>query len=214
MLNDIFATSMSGEYHTTGSDKTEERGTWEYVGYGNAEIRMTAKGESPSDGTSYELMIHSAERQLDEIEFRSNRGSGNGDADFFRATIAGHDMSVHRRSGDREQFGSITAPDESIHDGPSPIWMIHLMMIAPPPVDREIIAPVIYLDDKHEVVSGRFYRFRRDGLKVEVAQLNEEGELQDHFTIELADDGCPQMIHRNGATTEILRLPHHQTHDN
>jgi hypothetical protein len=208
MLNDIFATSMAGEYTTQRGETIAEHGTWEYKGYGNAEIRMSATGEIAGDSLKYDLMIHSAERQIDEVRLNfQQRQDGEDSRQQLRAVIAGHDIALEYNDGRNDRVGSLSAPEEAVYDGTSPIWMIHLMMVELPPEDREVITPVLYLDAHDGALEGRLYRFKRDGLLVEVVKMNEEGEERGRQSIELADDGCPRIIRSGDTTTEILRFP-------
>jgi hypothetical protein len=208
MLNDIFATSMAGEYRTQRGETITEHGTWDYKGYGNAEIRMTASGQMADDSLHYELMIHSAERQLDEVTLKFRQSQDGKDTEQrMRAVIASHDIAIEYNDGSNDRIGSLNAPEEAVYDGTSPIWMIHLMMVGLPPEDRAVITPVIYLDARDGTMEGRLYRLERNGLQVSVVEMNEEGEERGRQSIELADDGCPRLIKSGDTTTEILRFP-------
>jgi hypothetical protein len=210
MLNDIFATSMAGEYTTQRGETIAEHGTWDYQGYGNAEIRMTASGEIPEDSLKYDLMIHSAERQLDEVTLNFRQvleGEETETQQRMRAVIGAHDIAIEYNDGRNDRIGSLNAPEEAVYDGTSPIWMIHLMMVGLPPEDRDVITPVLYLDARDGALEGRLYRLKRDGLHVDVVEMNAEGEERGRLSIELADDGCPQRIRSGDTTTEILRFP-------
>jgi hypothetical protein len=210
MLNDIFATSMAGEYTTRRGDTIAEQGRWDYTGYGNAEIRMTASGEISEDSLKYDLMIHSAERQLDEVTLNFRQVQDGHDTEQrLRAVIAAHDVAIEYNDGKNDRKGSLSAPEEAVYDGPSPIWMIHLMLVELPPEDREIITPVIYVDPRDGALEGGIYRLKRDGLRVDVVEMSAEGEERGRQSIELADDGCPRFIRNGDRTTEILRFPQH-----
>ncbi len=208
MLNDIFATSMSGEYRTRDGENIVEQGSWSYKGYGNAEIDMKAEGESGADDLRYAIMLHSAERQLNYVECNA-RWSENGSdqSRHMHADISGYQIAV-RLGDDDHPVGNVTAPDEAVYDGPSPIWLIHLMLTALPPVDREVTTPVVYFDAKRGALQGEFYRVSRKGLTVNVAVLDGKGEAIASKEIELSDDGCPRRIRSGERETEIVRLPH------
>src|SRR5687768_3909994 len=137
MLNDIFATSMHGRFATTEAGTLVESGEWSYRGYGNAELALTASGERPAENLRYELRLHSVERQLDEIFFRSL--AGEQPTRSFHATIAGHVLSLTAPNVDGDSaVGNLAVPPETIYAGPSPIWLLHLVMTAPPPRDRAV----------------------------------------------------------------------------
>jgi hypothetical protein len=208
MLNDIFATSMAGEYTTRDGGTIVEQGSWSYQGYGNAEITMKAEGESNSDRLRFTLLLHSSERQLNTIEFNARWSQdGNEHRRDVHADIAGYQISL--REGENDQpMGNLTAPDEAIYDGPSPIWLIHLMMTALPPVDREVTTPVIYFDAMRGALQGEFYRVSRKGLQVSLEVLDDSGERIGLKEIELSDDGCPRRISIGECETEISRIPH------
>jgi hypothetical protein len=206
MLNDIFATSMHGRYITTGSGTIVEEGEWSYRGFGNAEITMAASAERPVESLRYELRLHSAERQLDEIYFRSLTDDVPTRA--FHAKMAGHVLMLATPDDDGgEALGNLTVPPETVYDGPSPIWLIHLMMTAPPPTDRILTTPVVRFTLDTGEIEGDFYRIVRDGNTVSATHLDKEGAEVGSIVLTLDEDGCPRRIVCGATETEILRLP-------
>jgi hypothetical protein len=206
MLNDIFATSMHGRYSTTESGRIVEQGEWSYRGFGNGEITMSASAERPVECMNYELRLHSAERQLDEIYFRSLTDDVPTRA--FHAKIAGHILTVAAPEDDGgDVIGNLTVPPETVYDGPSPIWLIHLVMTAPPPTDRLLTTPVVRFSLDSGELGGLYYRIEREGNNIAASVLDEKGNAQGGITINLAEDGCPKRIVAGATETEILRLP-------
>jgi hypothetical protein len=206
MINDIFATSMHGRYSTNQSGRLIEEGEWTYRGFGNAEIAMTASATRPVDGSAYELRLHSVERQLDGIAFRSTGGDLPTRA--FEAKITGHIVTVSAPGDEgKEETGNFSVPPETIYDGPSPIWLIHLVMTAPPPTDRMPTTPVVRFGLATGELVGGFYRIERAGNDVTATVLDKDGSQIDTLSILLAEDGCPTRIVRGDLETEIVRLP-------
>ena len=94
-----------------------------------------------------------------------------------------------------------------MYDGPSPIWLIHMMMTAPPPEDREITAPFVRLDAESGEFRQGFFRVSRKGPTVRLLELDKEGVEHDLHVISLAEDGCPRRIQSGTAEIEIVRTP-------
>jgi hypothetical protein len=206
MINDIYATSMHGRYTTTESGRLVEQGEWSYRGFGNAEITMAASAERPVESLRYELRLHSAERQLDEVYFRSLTDDVQTRA--FHAKLAGHVLTLATPEDDGgEVIGNLTVPPETIYDGPSPIWLIHLAMTAPPPTDRLLTTPVVRFSIDSGELGGLFYRLEREGNDIAACMLDEEGTEKGTIRIALAEDGCPKRIVCGATETEIVRLP-------
>ena len=206
MINDIYATSMHGRYTTTESGRVVETGEWTYEGFGNAELTLSATAERPEEGLRYELRIHSVERQLDEVYFRSH--TDDVPMNSFSARIAGHIMTVATPDEDgAELIGNLDVPPETVFDGPSPIWLVHLVMTAPPPSDRFLTTPVVRFNIDRGVLNGGFYRIARRDNTITASMLDEKGVERGDFTLTLAEDGCPKSIVCGVLETEILRLP-------
>jgi hypothetical protein len=206
MLNDIFATSMHGRYSTTEAGRIVEQGEWSYRGFGNAEITITASAERPDDALRFELRLHSAERQLDDVELRALEGEVP--TRTLHAKIAGHVMTLESANGDGdESLGNLSVPPETVFDGPSPIWLIHLVMTAPPPTDRVVTTPVVRFMLEGGGAPGIFYRFTRDANRIAIAVLDDQGVETSSMSLRLDEDGCPRHIASGATETEILRLP-------
>ena len=206
MLNDIFATSMTGRFETTRDGEVVERGNWSYRGYGNAEITMTADAETTTTGVRYDVRLHSAERQVDEFFVRESEGDRA--RQEFRALVAGHTVSLSTvDAGGATVEGTVQVPDETIYDGPSPVWLIHLVMTAPPPTDKVINTPVVRYDIGRGELVGGAYIVSRNGNTVFIQVVDDEGNHRDDLIVELAEDGCPRFIRSSGAVTEIVRIP-------
>jgi hypothetical protein len=203
MINDIFATSMHGRYTTSANGTIVETGEWTYRGYGNAEITMSATADRADANLRYELRLHSVERQLDEIFFRPHGEAGPRP---FHARIAGHIVSINEPDGEA-LLGNLNVPPETVYDGPSPIWLVHLVMTAPPPTDREITTPVVRLSLDDGEFHGGFYRLERSGNNIAVSKLDKEGVALGSMSVILAEDGCPRRVVTDGSETEIVRLP-------
>lgn len=209
MMRDIFATSMGGTFEMKAADTLIETGRWSYQGYGNAEIGMEAEGEILESGLRYSLRIHSAEYQMGSVNYRAVWSEdGEEVIQEFQAEIVGVDVKIKTTRGSETFDGDLTIPDATIFDGPSPIWMIHTMLTTPPPGDRQITAPVAVFDPKTGGVVGGLFRFQRTGSEVAVTRMDEDGDVVDHLTIHLADDGCPQSMHARQWEMAILRTPH------
>lgn len=206
MINDIFATSMQGRFTVAESGRVVEEGEWTYTGYGNAEIAMTAVGERADRSLRYELRIHSVELQLDSIEFMS-RAEGTPESGF-KASVAGNMMTVDSKDdAGAIQTSTIAIPPETIFDGPSPIWMMHVAMSSAPPTDRMVTTPVVVLNvDSGEFLRG-FYRFASDGKLILVSILNASGDEVGSLEMTVADDGIIVRIDGNGRSIDIARLP-------
>lgn len=206
MLNDIFATSMHGRFSTTDSGQVVERGEWSYRGFGNAELTLAASSERPVDNVRYELRIHSAERQLDEIFFRTLTDGSPTRA--FHSKIAGHVMTIATPEDDGgELIGNLSVPPETVYDGPSPIWLIHLMMTAPPPTDRSLTTPVVRFSVESGEIGGCFFKLERRENDITIRELDGDGTETDIIAVTLDEDGCPRLITRGTLETEIVRLP-------
>lgn len=208
MLRDIFATSMGGTFRTTVDNALIDHGEWSYQGYGNAEIAMKATGSVAETGVSYSLRFHSAEFQIDSIGYRAEWSEeGNPVVQELDAEIVGLDVKIRTRRGQESFEGDLTVPDQTVYDGPSPIWMIHLMLSDLPPDGRQITAPAAIFDPHTGGLVGGFFKFERTGLEVSVRRMDEEANVIDHVTILLADDGCPRQIRAEQRVTEIIRVP-------
>lgn len=206
MLNDIFATSMHGRYSTTESGRLVEQGEWTYRGFGNAEITLSASAERPDESLRYELRLHSVERQLDEVYFRSLTDDVPTRA--YHAKVAGHILTVATPEEDGgEVIGNLSVPSETVYVGPSPIWLVHLVMTAPPPTDRLVTTPVVSFDIDSGELRGGFYRLEREGNIIAACVLDEKGNERGTITLTLAEDGCPKRIVSGDVDTEIVRLP-------
>lgn len=208
MMRDIFATGMGGTFTSRKGDQVLQDGRWSYEGYGNAEIRMEAVGQSVDGGHQYAVRLHSAERAIDSVHCKVTwTEDGREVMQHFDADIVGLDVTIRTMRGDESFEGSISIPDQTFFDGPSPIWLIHAMMTDLPPEDREITAPVAAFDPRTGALVGGFYRFIRSGLTVTAHRLDEEGRQIDQVEIRLADDGCPTSIVADDVITEIVRVP-------
>ncbi|MBC8144977.1 MAG: hypothetical protein H7X80_05280 [bacterium] len=206
MINDIFATSMQGRFIVRNSGDVVEQGEWTYRGFGNAEIAMTAVAERVDGGLNYELRIHSVERQLDDIQFRSQ--SGGVPTRAFNAKIAGHTMTLatpDEHGG--EEIGNLALPPETIFDGPSPIWFIHLALTAPPPTDRVVTTPIIRFNISTGDFDGGFYRLKSDGKDVSVSALDTDGVETGTLAFTISDDGFVSQIRVGESEIEVQRLP-------
>ncbi len=206
MLNDIFATSMGGHFQTTSGGAVVEGGTWSYRGYGSAEIAMTAESTLADGGIRYAIDIHSAERQLDAITMNV-WGKDGGEKLRLGASIAGHQIELLVKDGDAERSGTLTVPDETVYNGPSPIWFVHLFLASPPPADRTVVTPFVALGLHADAISSGFYRVTRAGEMVTMELLNNDGETQSTIEVTLSDDGCPTLIRSGKVVTEIVRVP-------
>ncbi len=210
MMHDIFATSMAGSYETRAGEELLERGSWNYRGYGNAEIAMHAEGESADGEERYRLDLHSVERQVDDILLCSWIPDDENVQGKFevRVAVAGHELNVSVNDGDGDaKEGVISVPDETIYDGPSPIWLIHLMMVSPMPADRVVTTPFVRFGLNADEVRGGFYRVARRDSLISMTELDEEGVEQGTVEIELADDGVPMTIRDGAYRTDVVRIP-------
>jgi hypothetical protein len=210
MLNDIYALSMGGRFESRRDGAIVEQGTWSYRGHGNAEITLEAStGPGPAPFL-YDVRLHSAERQIDE--FQCDSSSGDSGADSRRsitARVTGHIVELKVMNADGEPFsGNVNVPVETIYDGPSPIWMIHLMMTALPPADHEVSTPFVRLDPVSGGMTEGFFRVWRNGSIVKLLEMNIDGESVEEWEIELSDDGCPRFIRNSLIEQEIIRTPH------
>lgn len=208
MMHDIYAASMAGHYETRAGDELIERGEWSYQGYGNAEITMEAKGERLRRGKGFSLNLHSVERQIDQFAISNWSIPEEQGRTLIRGTITGHDIDLHITGGDGDTHeGSVSVPDETVYDGPSPIWMIHLMLVAPPPGDRAVTTPYVRLGLDADDVQAGFYRVSRQEKLITLADLDEEGNEVNHMEIEITEDGCPTVIRYGDMVTEVVRVP-------
>jgi hypothetical protein len=212
MLNDIYALSMGGHYESRRDGEIIERGTWSYKGHGNAEITLEAStGPGPAP-ILYEVRVHSAERQIDEFQCESGPGGDSSSSGAGRqsisAKVTGHLVEMRVNNQDGEPFeGVVSVPPETVYDGPSPVWMIHLMMTAPPPADREVTTPFVRLDPLTGGMTEGFFRVWRSDATVRLLELNIDGEEVEEWELELADDGCPRFIRNSRMEQEVIRVP-------
>jgi hypothetical protein len=206
MLNDIFATSMGGHFQTTEDGAVIERGTWSYRGYGSAEIALHAEAELPRTGARYTLDIHSAETQLDTIALTALKGDGSKSLDL-RVSIAGHEFDLSVDDGAEKREGHLSVPDETIYDGPSPIWLIHLLIVDPIPEDRTVVTPFVALGLSAEEIRSGFFRVSRAGLEITMEVLDNDGNPESTVQVTVADDGCPELVRSGNTVTEIVRVP-------
>jgi hypothetical protein len=214
-MNDIYATSMAGSYVTRDGDRLVEQGKWSYRGYGNAEVTMEATGEL--DGINFSLEFHSVETRADHVRLAIRQKEDADRVTTIRADIAGRSLDVKVEGVDGETHsGTLDVPEGVIFDGPSPIWLIHTMIVDPIPGDRTIVNPFIRFGaHPDEELTGGFYRFERDGHTVTVALLDEDGnervpeetEGGSPITVLLHDDGFPSTILSGRFRTEIVRDP-------
>jgi hypothetical protein len=216
-MNDIYSTSMNGRYRMFKDDQQIESGDWHYRGYGNAEIELesTARREADSQRRLH-VRIHSAESTIDRFEVTLDEGL---EAEPARWSAEGErvgvflKMSVEPEHGDAFE-GGLDIPPDLMLDGPSPLWLIHRMMVAMPPSDRDLVVPVARLQTGTGEVATGFARMRRSADQVHMVELENDGSQRTQSTIQLADDGFPREIHGEGYRIEILRLPQHDTgHD-
>jgi hypothetical protein len=207
MLNDVFALSMGGRYSTTRGDQLFESGEWGYRGYGNAEVTMHATGQLLLDGISYHLRIHGSERQLNEVYCRSAKK--NSPSEELSAVIGGRSMDVTLSGGDRQKLhsGVLSVPDEAIFMGPSPIWYIYMMMILPPPTDRQVTAPALKFALGPVGVNEELYLIDRAGARIRIARIDVKGVETAQSELWLAEDGVPTHIRSGDFATEVLRIP-------
>jgi len=217
MLNDIFAMAMAGTYETRDGDTVIERGAWRYRGHGSAEITLSASAERPVEGTGFSLELHSAERQLDGIALDIWEKRAADKKMQIKVLISGHqlDISFTDSDGVRHQ-GVLSCPDETVFMGPSPIWMVHLMLTAPIPSDRMITTPYVALGLHGEDIEGGFYRITRVANRVSIAVLDADGnEILPAdigngipgLEVIVTDDGVPATIRAGRFVTELVRIP-------
>lgn len=201
--------SMSGNYETRIGERIIEQGSWSYQGHGNAEIAMEASGERVEGGMMFSVTMHSVELQTDLFTISSWIGRENQEhKTSIRGEIAGYTINLHISGGDGTVHdGSVAVPEETVYDGPSPIWLIHLMMTWPLPVDRVITAPFVRFGLSADDNDVGFYRFSRGDSRVLIDELDSEGIEQRRIEIELADDGCPTSIRRGDMLTQVIRVP-------
>lgn len=208
MMHDIFATSMGGSYETRAGEELIERGSWNYRGYGNAEIAMDADGELVRSQDRYAIKLHSVERQVDDITLTTWNDQDAARKLVIHAVVAGHDISVSVSDGDDDvKEGNISVPDETIYDGPSPLWVVHLMMVSMVPEDQVITTPFVRFGLTADDVRGGFYQVERKGPLVTFTALDTDGSSQGRVEIDLADDGVPMVIRDGDFRTEIIRIP-------
>ena len=178
-----------------------------YRGYGNAEIRLEAHGET--DATSYSLTLHSAERRIDRFEFSARstgRDAPSGDYGFS-AIVNGHELALSSVESGREAHRNLAVPDEVVFDGPSPLWLIHLLVVTPPPADRTVTTPVLIFDENGGAMKGQFYRFERRGDELDIATLDQQGEVLQTFSVRVSESGVPALISSEDTVTEIMMMP-------
>ena len=218
MIKDIYATSMHGHYTTTRADGDIETGRWSYRGYGNAEIELIAESDcSDNVETCLRVVVHSAERQLDafEIDTRWNENTARrhvrllGEKEGIYLKLRGEGLA------DEPLDAEFDLPPETIIDGPSPLFLIHLMMTALPAEDREVTTPVVKVSERVGEFTSGFYRVSRSGRDIAIVELDKQGEELGSISIRVADDGCPERIERarrlterHAEHTEIVRTPH------
>lgn len=217
MLNDIYAMEMAGTYETREGDTVIERGTWRYSGHGSAEITMTANSERPEEGIAFSLEIHSAERQLDGIALDMWEMRATDRRMQIRVLIAGHQLDIAFTDSDgvRHQ-GVLSFPEETVFMGPSPIWMVHLMLTAPIPTDRSITTPYVALGLHGEDIEGGFYRLTRVGNTISIGVLDADGKELipadigngvPGLEVIVTDDQVPATIRAGRYVTELVRIP-------
>lgn len=217
MLNDIFATSMGGTYNTREGEELIERGTWSYRGHGSAEITVNALADRPLEGLSFEVTLHSAERQIGLISLEMWESGMQDEKITVRAHIAGQQMAIQLLDAEGNKHeGNLSVPEETVFLGPSPVWLVHLMMTAPLPEDRTITTPYVAFGLHGDDVEGGFYRLERRGGVVLIAVLDADGNEIipadigngiPGLEVILADDGCPEIIRAGRVVTELIRVP-------
>ena len=210
MLNDIYALSMGGRFESRRDGAVVEQGTWSYRGHGNAEITLEASNAPGPAQLLYEVRVHSVERQIDEFQCESSSGeAGVTSRRSVAARVTGHTVELKASNSDAEPFaGIVNVPVETVYDGPSPVWMIHLMMTALPPSDHEVTTPFVRLDPLSGGMTEGFFRVWRSGSLVKLLELNIDGESVDEWEIEISDDGCPRFIRNSRMEQEIIRVPY------
>lgn len=209
MLNDIYALTMGGHYVSRRDGQIVEQGTWSYRGHGNAEITLEASTAAGPGPIAYDVRLHSAERQIDEFHCLSRSSESPSETRrTVAARVTGHmvEMKVMNEEGDPFE-GTVSVPPETVYHGPSPIWMIHLMMTAPPPADHEVTTPFVRLDPVTGGMSEGFFKVWRSDLLVRLLELNVDGEEVEEWEIEMADDACPRFIRNRLIEQEIIRVP-------
>lgn len=211
MINDIYATSMHGHYHRTADGSVVERGSWSYRGYGNAEIELTADVQcNDAVGSRFRLRVHSAERQIDAFDVERSWTENTAERrSSIHAVRDGMFLRIEADGfGSEHLSGELELPPESIFDGPTPIWLIHLMMTALPPEDRTTTSPVITVRIDGSEFGGGFYTVSRSGADVQFTAIDSDGNATESWTVHVADDGCPERVTGNGTAVEIVRTPH------
>jgi len=200
---------MEGTFETRRGEEIVEKGTWSYRGFGNAEIELHADGEIPQEHLRYDVRIHSAERQLEHVRATSFAVGHDGDRPHsLSAVIAGSEIQLTVIDPDgSSREGRLSVPDETVYDGISPIWLIHLFIVDLPPADRQVVTPVISFGPRHGAVEGAFYRVRRDGAEAILETLDEAGRMTERRHVLLAEDGCPTRIESADTVTDIVRIP-------
>jgi hypothetical protein len=178
---------------------------------------MNAKAERPAEHLSFDVMIHSAERQLGRMVLEVGEKEAEGDAMTVSASVAGHLLDIELKdSQGNAHSGTLSIPEETIFMGPSPIWLVHLMLTAPIPEDRMVTAPYVALGLHGDDIEGGFYRFARAGNIVSIAVLDADGNEMipadigngiPGLEVILADDGCPEIIRAGRYVTEVVRVP-------
>ncbi len=210
MLKDIFATSMRGHFTTTSADGTQERGQWSYRGYGNAEIELFSQAAvDDRRATVTRITLHSAERQVDQFEIATAWTENTGEHDlqllaekegiYLRLSVDG--MEDHPLEGQFE------LPPETVVDGPSPVFIMHLLLTAMPPEDRSTTTPVVWITPHASELETGFYRVSRTGRHIAIEVLDDDGSFRGAIRVDVADDGCPELIDRDGTLTQIVRTP-------
>lgn len=201
--------SMSGNYETRTGEQIIEKGSWSYQGHGNAEIAMEASGERLEEGVRFSTTMHSVELQTDLFTISCWTGGETQEHQtIIHGEIAGYTINLHISGGDGTQHdGAVSVPEETIYNGPSPIWLIHLMMTWPLPDDRIVTAPFVRFGLGADDNDGGFYRFSRAHKRVLIDELDSEGNERHRLEIELADDGCPISIRRGDVFTQVIRVP-------
>jgi hypothetical protein len=217
MLNDIYATSMSGTYQTREGEEQIERGTWSYRGHGSAEITVHALAERGLEGVDFEVTVHSAERQVGLVSLEMWESGIDDERITVRAHIAGSQMDIQIVDAEGSKHeGTLSVPDETVFLGPSPVWLVHMMMTSPVPEDRAITTPYVAFGLHGDDVEGGFYRLTRHGNIVSIAVLDADGaEIipadigngVPGLEIILADDGCPEIIRSGRVVTDLVRVP-------